>query len=163
MINPVLQDPNPILHKITLPITQGFRSNSLKKLITNMKDALKSEDGLGLAAPQIGESLNIFVIPKNMAPIVKTPMIPISLIKPLKPTVFINPKITFASKSKETMDEGCLSVKGIFHPISRSYKVKLKALDDKGRKFTVSAEGLLARVFQHETDHLNGILFLERV
>lgn len=163
MIRPILQDPNPILHKISLPIVQGFGSNSLKKLIKDMRDTLKEQDGLGLAAPQIGESMNIFVIPKNIAPVVKTPYIPISLIKPLKPTVFINPEITFLSKQKETMDEGCLSVKGVFRPTQRSCKVKLKALDEKGRKFSAVAEGLLARVFQHETDHLNGILFIERV
>lgn len=163
MIRPILEDPNPILHKISLPITQGFRSNSLKKLIKDMKDTLHDQDGLGLAAPQIGESLSIFVIPESMAPAVKTPMIPMSLIKPLKPTVFINPEIIFLSKGKETMDEGCLSVKGIFRPTSRYSNVKLKALDEKGRKFTVSVEGLLARVFQHETDHLNGVLFIEKL
>ncbi len=163
MIRKIVQDPNPVLHKKTLPITQGFGSNFLKKLIANMKNTLKAEDGLGLAAPQIGESLSIFVIPSNIAPKVRTPSMPFSLIKPLWPTVFINPEITHYSKEKEAMEEGCLSIRGIFRPTPRSYKVKIKALDERGRKISVSATGLLARVFQHETDHLNGILFIERL
>lgn len=163
MIREVLQDPNPFLHKQTLPITSGFGSANLEKLISDMNGTLQEQDGLGLAGPQIGESLAIFVIPKDLAPKVVTPKILFSLIRPLRPTVFINPEITYYSQEKETMEEGCLSIKGIFKPTPRAYKVKLKALDERGRKLTITAEGLLARVFQHETDHLNGVLFIERV
>lgn len=162
MIREVVQDPNPALHKKTLPITGGFESAFLRKLINDMKNTLKAQDGVGLAAPQVNESLAIFVIPDELAPKVRTPSIPFSLIKPLRPTVFINPEITFYSKEKETVQEGCLSIQGLFKPTPRSYEVKIKAFDERGRKFSTEGEGLLARVFQHETDHLNGILFTER-
>ena len=162
MIKPVIQDPNPILHKITLPISV-FSFNTLNKLIENMKDTLKEQNGVGLAAPQIDESLSVFVIPDDLAPKIRTPRILFSLIKPLYPTVFINPVVTYYSKEKETIEEGCLSIRGVFKPIPRSYKVKIKAQDHQGRKLSISAKGLLARVFQHEIDHLNGILFIERI
>ena len=162
MIRNVVQDPNPILHKKTLPITGGFSGAFLTRLIQDMKDTLKAQDGLGLAGPQIGESLAIFVIPDGIAPRVRTPRMPFTLIKPLKPAVFINPEITYYSSDKETLEEGCLSITGIFKPTPRSYKVKLKACDERGRRLNITAEGLLARVFQHETDHLNGVLFIER-
>lgn len=163
MIREVLQDPNPVLHKKTLPITGGFGSRFLEKLIQDMKDTLKTQEGLGLAGPQIGESIAIFVIPEDTAPQVRMPKMPFTLIKPLRPTVFVNPEIVYFSKEKETAEEGCLSIKGIFRSTPRAYKVKLKARDARGRKMTITAEGLLARVFQHETDHLNGVLFIERL
>jgi len=163
MVRQVIQDPNPFLHKKSPPVSKGaFRSGSLKKIIQDMKDTLAAQDGLGLAAPQIGESPCIFVIPDNIAPEVRTPFAPLSFIKPLHPTVFINPKILYYSKEKETIDEGCLSIRGVFRPTPRSYEVKIRALDERGRKFSLKTKGLLARVFQHETDHLEGTLFINR-
>ncbi len=162
MIRAVIQEPNPILHKKTLPVTSGFDSPFMKKLITDMKDTLIEQDGVGLAAPQINESLSIFVIPDNIAPKVRTLSVPFSLIKPIWPTVFINPEIVYYSVNVETNHEGCLSVRGLFKSTTRSQEVKIRAMDHLGRKFTVYAKGLLARVFQHETDHLNGVLFIER-
>lgn len=162
MIQTVVQDPSPILHKKTQQITE-FDSDTLNRLILDMKDTLKEQDGVGLAAPQIGESLSIFVIPDYIAPKLRTPLIPFSLLKPLRPTVFINPEIIHYSEEKETIDEGCLSIKSIFRHTPRSRIVKIKARDERGRKLSISSEGLLARVFQHETDHLNGILFIERL
>lgn len=162
MIQKVIQDPNPTLHKKAQRITE-FHSDSLKKLIKDMEDTLKEQDGVGLAAPQIDELLSIFVIPKDIAPEVRTLRIPFSLFKPLRPTVFINPKITYYSGGEETTDEGCLSIQKIFRPTPRSRKIKIKARDEHGRKLSISAEGLLARIFQHETDHLNGVLFIERL
>jgi len=162
MIKKVIQDPNPILHKKTTLITGGFGSKFLTKLIENMKDTLLEQDGVGLAALQVGESLSIFVIPADLAPKVKTPSAPLSFIIPLRPTVFINPEIIYYSSDKEIMEEGCLSIRDIFKPTPRSFEIKIRAFDERGRKFSISANGLLARVFQHETDHLNGILFIER-
>ena len=95
MIREIIQEPNPILHKKTLPVSGGFGSDFLNKLIQDMKDTLKDQDGVGLAAPQINELLSIFVIPDDLAPKVKTPKMPLTLIKPLRPTVFINPNIVY--------------------------------------------------------------------
>ena len=67
------------------------------------------------------------------------------------------------SKDKEEVEEGCLSVKGVYHLITRSHEITIKAQDEKGRNFKVKADSLLARIFQHETDHLNGLLFLDRL
>jgi len=163
MVKIVLQDPNPLLHKKALPITGGFGSIFLNKLIKNMKDTLAKQEGLGLAAPQIGESLSIFIIPEDMAPKVRTPRIPLSLIHPLNPTVFINPEIVYYSKDKDSSEEGCLSIPGVYKQTPRSYKIKMTSRDARGRKLSIDAEGLLARIFQHETDHLDGILFIERI
>lgn len=162
MIQPVVQDPDPILHKKTEEI-RNFRDPSLKKMVRDMKETLLHEDGLGLASPQIGISLSLFVIPPEYAPQVRTLSAPLSLFRPLHPTVFINPRLMKHGKDKEAIEEGCLSVKNTYHPITRSYEVTLEARNEKGQKFRVTASGLLARIFQHETDHLNGILFLDRL
>ena len=128
MVKKILQDPNPLLHKKTLPITGGFGSDFLNKLIGNMKDTLAKQEGLGLAAPQIGESLSIFVIPEDMAPKIRTARIPFSLIRSLHPTVFINPEIVYCSGDKEKSEEGCLSIRGVYKHTPRSYKIKMKSL-----------------------------------
>lgn len=161
-IIPVVQDPDPVLHKKTEEVT-NFKDPSLKELVHDMQDTLVDEDGLGLAAPQIGVSLSVFVIPPEYAPQVRTLYAPFSIFKPLRPTVFVNPRVVKYSKNKETIEEGCLSVKDTYHPITRSYEVTLEARTERGQKFRVTASKLLARIFQHETDHLNGILFLDRL
>lgn len=161
-ITPVVQDPDPVLHTIAKEI-KNFKDPSLKDLISDMKDTLVEEDGLGLAAPQIGVSLSVFVIPDEYAPEVRRFLSPLTFLRPMKPTVFINPKIIRYGKDREEMDEGCLSVRDVYKPITRSYEVTIKARNEKGQKFTFTANKLLARIFQHETDHLNGILFLDRL
>ena len=163
MIRKVIQDPAPILHKKPLPITGDFESRFMERLTADMRDTLIEQDGVGLAAPQVSESLSVFVIPDDLAPEVRTPFAPLSFLKPLRPTVFINPEVVYHSQEREVIEEGCLSIRGTFKQTPRSLTVKIKALDYRGRKFTVSATGILARVFQHETDHLNGILFTERL
>ena len=75
--------------------------------------------------------------------------------------VFINPKVTKISKKKQTVKEGCLSVTGVFGVMTRAEKVTVEACNEKGEKFTRGASGLLAQIFQHEMDHLNGVLFTD--
>ncbi|MEX2008437.1 MAG: peptide deformylase [Candidatus Spechtbacterales bacterium] len=162
MVQPVVQDPDPVLHNVTEPV-KNFNDPELAKLLKDMKDTLAEQEGLGLAALQIGVSKSIFVIPPEHAPEVRTPYAPLSYLKPLKPTVFMNPKILRYSEEKETLEEGCLSIRGLFRPTPRSYAVTLQAQDERGRKFKIKADQLLARIFQHETDHLNGVLFIERI
>lgn len=162
MIRTVVQEPSPVLREKARKVSD-FRNPKLAPLIKDMKDTLIEQDGLGLAAPQVNESIAIFVIPSEIAPVIRTVLIPLSLVKPLRPTVFINPQIVSHSKQKEEKNEGCLSVKGFFSALSRSSRVLLRAQDERGRAFSARAEGLLARVFQHETDHLNGILFIDRL
>lgn len=161
-IKPVVQNPDPVLRKVAEPI-KDFNDPGLKTLIKDMKDTVIEEDGAGLAAPQIGVSKAVFVIPEEYAPKVRIPAKPHSMIKPKKQEVFINPRILDYSKAKEEIEEGCLSVKGIYHSTVRSYEATIEAYNEKGKKFRVSGQGLLARIFQHETDHLNGILFIDRL
>ena len=162
MIKEVTQHPAEVLHKATEPINYS-NNNELKSLIRDMKDTLKSEDGAGIAAPQIGISYSVFVIPKRYAPKVRMWHYPSTWLRPARQTIFINPRITYYSKNKKATSEGCLSVRGKFYPITRSKEVTLHAHNYTGKKFKVRAEGLLARIFQHETDHLNGIIFLDRL
>lgn len=129
-----------------------FSSNHLKDIVSIMQKALTREnDGVALAAPQIGLSLRIFVISPDAYPEDTK----------YKPFVFINPKILKASKKKAEMQEGCLSVRWIYGKTKRSLSVTVEAYDIDGNKFTYGATGLIAHIFQHEIDHLSGILFTD--
>lgn len=161
-IKKIIQNPNPILHTKTETITD-FKDKSLHKLIKDMKDTLRDEDGLGLAAPQIGTSKAVFIIPSNYAPRVRSLNIPLSIFKPIEPTVYINPRITFYSKEKSEIEEGCLSMYGIYYSITRPEKITIEAQTENGKNFSVRTEGLLAKIFQHETDHLNGLLIIDKL
>jgi len=123
-----------------------FNDSKLKKLISDMKETLKSMDsGLGLAAPQIGENIRLFVLSPSLC----------------ENTVFIN--LTISKSLRQTrLQEGCLSLPKIFGYLKRSKSVKITAFDENGKKFKLKAEGLLAQAFQHEVDHLDGILFIDK-
>ncbi len=116
------------------------------KLIEMMENTLHEEGGVGLAGPQIGALKRIIVVDMGE-----------------RVTAFLNPEIT--EKSEETIQskEGCLSLKGVWLDVNRSRKIKVKALTQEGEEVEVDAQDLLAVVFQHEIDHLNGKLFIDRV
>ena len=147
-----------------------IKSAKIKKILAQMTDALSvAKDGVALAAPQIGIPLRIFIVLKEYREY-KTAreLKEIQEKKEKMPeenkpeiVVFINPKITKVSKKKQTVREGCLSVFGIFGAITRAEKVTVEAYSEKGEKFSRGASGLLAQIFQHEMDHLNGILFTD--
>lgn len=130
---------------------------SLEALVTEMLDAMHAADGLGLAAPQIGVPLRVIVIE-----------MPAELDEegnethPGKLYVYCNPEILEASGEEEDQ-EGCLSVPGYVGQVKRATSVTVKGEDTRGRKIRTKAKGLLARAFQHEIDHTNGILFIDRV
>lgn len=111
-----------------------------------MREKMVEAQGVGLAANQVEQDLRIFVIDAELAKQNKVP------------DAYVNPEITEYSKDKGEMEEGCLSLPEYFTNISRSKKIKLKALDENGNKIKIKARGFLARVLQHETDHLNGLL-----
>ncbi|MFN7088516.1 MAG: peptide deformylase [Candidatus Paceibacteria bacterium] len=117
----------------------------IRMLVKKMRKIMKQADGIGLAANQIGLPLRLFVAEVNN-----------------KFYAVLNPKITKLSKEKEIMEEGCLSFPAYFGPVSRAKKIILEGMDAYGKKIKISATGLLARVFQHEVDHLNGILFIDK-
>jgi peptide deformylase len=162
MVLKIVQNPNLVLQKTAERVT-NFKDKNLAELIQDMNNTLRHEDALGLAAPQIGVSKAIFVIPPDYAPVVRTLRVPLSFISPLRPTVYINPKIKKYSKTKTEMEEGCLSIRGEYYPITRPEKITLMAQTQNGQKFTVTVSGLLAKILQHETDHLNGKLIINRI
>ena len=162
MIRSIIQEPHPTLRKKAQKVA-SFNDPELIKLIRDMKDTMMRFDGLGLAAPQIDKNIAIFVITQEIVPRLRTLKNPKTFIRPQRPTVFINPRIMRYWEEKEIEEEGCLSIHDVFAPIARAQKVTIEAQNEKGQKFRVTAENLLARVFQHETDHLNGTLFIDRL
>lgn len=141
----IVEYPNEILKKKAKAIDDP-KSSEIKELIFDMLETMEeSGNVLGLAAPQVGVSVQLCIIRLDG-----------------KTHILINPKITHKSLGKEVCEEGCLSFPGKFIPVKRSKGVTVKAYDRKGEKIVIKAKGLLARAFQHEIDHLNGILFIER-
>ncbi len=125
-----------------------------------MKKALYQEDdGVAIAAPQIGESLRIFMVRGSALALARKKKSPGDKVP--SDLTFINPEITKRSKKKKKMEEGCLSVRWLYGEVERHEKVSLTALDENGRALSMGASGLLAQIFQHETDHLDGVLFID--
>ena len=143
-MNKIVKYPNPILRKKATEVKE--LSEEIKKLAGDMIEIMIESQGIGLAAPQIGESKRIIVVQMEKGP-----------------QVFINPKIIAKSKEKELMEEGCLCFPKLFLEIKRAKKVQIEAVTIAGEKVRIEAEGLLAHIFQHEVDHLDGILFIDRV
>lgn len=173
----ILQQGEKVLRKVAveIPIAQ-IKTPKIKKILKEMSEALKSQDdGVAIAAPQIGYSLRIFVVSgkifaegfarRNEEEVIPPPDLPLHKgeeenIIP-KDIVFINPKISKLSRDKEWLPEGCLSVRPLYGKTYRSKKATVTAYDENGKKFIRGASGLLAQIFQHETDHLDGILFID--
>lgn len=122
----------------------------IKALISGMKKTMAEVRGVGLAANQVGKNLRIFVIDENLAK------------QNGAPSAYVNPEITEYSKDSVEMEEGCLSLPDYWHQIKRAKKIKIKAFDENGKKIKLKARGFLARVLQHEYDHLQGILIRDK-
>lgn len=134
-------------------------SEKIKKIIEDMKNSLaKEEEGVAIAAPQIGVPLRIFVVSKKIFELLDVPKNSKNKFDDL---VFINPEIIKLSKDKEIMEEGCLSVRDYYGKIKRAKKTTVRAYDENGKVFERGGSRLLAQIFQHEIDHLNGILFTD--
>lgn len=140
---------------------EDIASPQLDKILATMKKALYQEDdGVAIAAPQIGESVRIFMVRGSAYAMARRKKVIESEVLP--DLVFINPEITKRSKKKKKMEEGCLSVRWLYGEVERHEKVHLAALNEKGEKISMGASGLLAQIFQHETDHLDGVLFIDK-
>lgn len=176
---PVVKEPNKILRGTakTVPVLE-ITKPKIQGLISDMEETLKNTpDGVGLAAPQVGQSLQIFIVSeeaetidrfeKGLAkndPVYKAAA---SEEKPYetkewKYYVFINPVVKNISKRKLDRAEGCLSVPGKFGSVLRQEKITVEAYDEKGKKFTRGSSRFFARVIQHELDHLQGTLFVDK-
>lgn len=143
----IITHPNPILRQISEKINpKEINSKKLKELCPDMAKTMKEKDGVGLSAPQIGQNIRLIAVNTKDGPV-----------------YMINPKIRRKSWKKEWGEEGCLSVPDVFGEVKRNYKITYVYLDKKGQIKKARAQGLMARVIQHEIDHLDGILFIDKV
>lgn len=140
----IITYPNKILRQKS-KIVENINDKEIKLLTREMIKTMLKSDGIGLAAPQIGKNLRIIVINTEDGPI-----------------ALINPKITKKSLFKELGEEGCLSLPGVFGLVKRHKKIRVKTCLPDGREICFDAPGLFARVIQHEIDHLDGILFIDK-
>ncbi len=154
MILPIYTYGNPILRKKSIDIDKNYPN--LSQLIENMFETMYKADGVGLAAPQIG--LNIKLITIDATPLAKDEPDLIDFKK-----VLINPKITFNTESTIAIEEGCLSVPGINESVNRISDLTIEYLDENFEKKTEHFVGYKAIVVQHEYDHLQGILFVDKI
>lgn len=155
----IIQAENHILREIAKEVSiKEISSLKIQKVITDMKEAMsKQKDGVAIAAPQIGVSLRIFVVSDAVLKEADENYKSIG-----KDLVFINPEITKLSQDRHEVEEGCLSVRWKYGKVNRSIKANIKGYNELGEKVERGASGLLAQIFQHETDHLNGILFIDK-
>ena len=132
------------LRKPSIPVAEV--NDEIKQLAEDMFDTMIEADGVGLAAPQIGKNIRMFVL----------------IADDDVRRVFINPQIIKTSEETGPYDEGCLSIPQVYETIERPLRVTVQAINEKGKAFTLDADGLLARIIQHENDHLDGVVFIDR-
>lgn len=125
--------------------TSELEEKKISELFLSMAKTLKTADGLGIAAPQIGKNIRLVVINTKEGPV-----------------CLINPKLSKKSWAKEWGEEGCLSVPGTYGEVKRHKKLECDYINEKGEKKKILAQGMLARLIQHEVDHLDGILFIDK-
>ena len=136
--------PDPILRKKSQAVEKI--TDEIEKLKKDMVETMIKNNGVGLSAPQVGQLKRIITVQTDKEPL-----------------ELVNPKIIKKSKETEVVEEGCLSFPGFWLKIKRAKKVEVRAKDKAGREVQISAQGLQARVLQHEIDHLDGILFIDRL
>ena len=135
---------DPVLRQRAQPVDRVTETH--ERLIADMLETMRVAPGVGLAAPQVGVLERIFVweVEEEYG-------------------AFINPEITWTSDSQELGEEGCLSIPGLYYPVARAEAIEVRGRDAAGEAITMKAEGFLARVCQHEIDHLDGVLFIDRL
>ena len=154
MILPVYVYGAPVLRKVAENINSN--QNGLSELIDNMFETMYNADGVGLAAPQVGELIRLFIV--DAAPLVEDE----PSLKGFK-KVFINPQITERIGDKWEYTEGCLSIPNIREDVERPDVIKIEYLDENFKHYSETFEGVKARIIQHEYDHLDGVLFVDKL
>jgi peptide deformylase len=144
MIREIVRYPNPGLRKKCRAVKKV--GDNIRRLIDDMIETMHAAPGVGLAAPQVGEDLRVIVVDIGEGAF-----------------AVVNPKIKKKNRILQTFEEGCLCLPGIVGPVERPSIVTVEGLDRRGQKLIIEAEGFLATVLQHEIDHLEGIVFLDRV
>jgi len=145
---PIIKLGHPTLRKVAKPVEEF--DDSLKRLVDNMIETMRVNEGIGLAAPQLNLLDRLFVIDKKL------------INEEWEAQVYINPKI-LSTEGSDLFEEGCLSIPGIRAEVERSFKIKVSYQTVQGEEIIEQLEGLHARVFQHEYDHLEGVLFIDRL
>ena len=162
----IVQAGDPVLRKQSRLLTKSeITSPQIQQLIELMRDTMREAPGVGLAAPQIGVSLQIAVIEDQPGYLAhhsadelaetQRSVVPFHVI--------INPKLTILGKSSAQFFEGCLSVSGYQAIVDRALNVRVECLNERGEEITIKAQGWYARILQHEIDHLNGTLYIDRM
>ena len=150
-LRPIVKYPDNFLRQATAPVQAV--DDDVKKLVADMVETMYSKNGAGLAAIQVGSNQRIFIVEASVAGGDEND----------HPVVFINPTIEWLSDDTETSDEGCLSFPGIYVPIKRSLRARVRATGLDGQEFVAEGEGLYARAMQHEHDHLINKLLIDYV
>ena len=146
-IIPITKQGTPVLHKPSTPVPEEeFGTDTLRAFIADMLDTMRDANGVGIAAPQVGKGVRIFIADSPKGPI-----------------ALINPVFTKKSWKMRNGEEGCLSIPGKFDKLKRSQSVEIEARTVEGEKIAFAAEGFFARVLQHEMDHLDGLLYVDRI
>lgn len=150
----IIQLGHPALREVAKEIAiDQIGSDSVQSLISDMKESLETQsDGIGLSAPQIADTRRMFIVSHKM----------FENQPDAHDMIFINPVVTHYSKATDVSEEGCLSIRGIYGNVERPSKVTIIAYNEKGEKHEYQASGMLGRIFQHEIDHLDGILFIDK-
>jgi len=158
----IVQVGDPVLRKKAAPLgKKDVASPKTRSLVLRMKKLLEKERyGVGLAAPQVGASVRLFIVSgRAFLPEEATEE---ERKNPPPDMILINPELVRASKKKREMAEGCLSVRGKYGTVLRSEKATVRATDEHGRVFTYHGSELIAHIFQHELDHLEGVLYVDK-
>ena len=166
MILEIVQTGNPVLRGVGRELSvEEIKSSAIQKLIESMRDTMRAAPGVGLAAPQIGESIQLAVIEDRSEYIQNAS--PEQLEERNRSViefhVIVNPKITLLDDASADFFEGCLSIEGYQAVVRRAYRVRVECLNEEGKPITIDAEGWYARILQHEIDHLNGKLYIDRM
>jgi peptide deformylase len=159
------QEDNSILRDTAQPIdTADIESTRIKTLISDMKKLLaKEKHGVAIAAQQVGEPLQLFIVSgRALSERDNDDEEQEKSVRVLPDQVYINPVLVKMSRAKKEKHEGCLSIRGKWGMVPRAEKATVRAYDEHGQKFTRGASGFLAHVFQHEMDHLSGILYTDK-
>jgi peptide deformylase len=162
----IVQSGDPVLRKVARPLSvDEIRSVSTKHLIEQMRDTMRAAPGVGLAAPQIGKSIQLAVIEDRVDYIkdVSSEQLAERQRSPVDFHVIINPKISIVGEATLEFFEGCLSVAGFAALVRRGANVRVECLNERAEPITITAQGWYARILQHEIDHLNGMLYIDRM
>ena len=157
MIRPICRMGNPILRKKAEDISKDYLlSDDFRQLLIDLKDSMKHYGGIGIAAPQVGVDLQVAIIEltgiNRYGEEINLPL-----------TAFINPRITYLTDEQQGFWEGCLSVPGLRGFVERPSRVRVNYLNEKGVEQELETQGFLATVLQHELDHLQGVLYIDRI